>query len=235
MNDFAICFLAYNDEHIDEFNHISKSLLPFKNIFVCTNRINKIVENVNIIETTESFNYNLKRKSIEFALKKFDIILVMDTDYIVDKNIKFSVFNDIVDGLYITWINDTVDFMGKKISVCDTTNEYFNKLHKLNTTNKNLFFIDECIFLLKITDENKKIKFIESWNYIFNETEDVQPNNGNNGAIEGLIIYLSCLLSDINIYKVYDYKKLDNLFNNFYHYFKENNKEKIYNTNKTLI
>lgn len=235
MNNLSFCFLAYGDEHIKEFNHISKLLLTFGDIFVCTDNRSKIIENVNITETSESFNYNLKRKSIEQALKKFDTILVMDTDYhLIDENINFSVFNDLLDGLYITWIDDKVDFMGEKISTCDINNKYFTKLDKLNISNNKLFFIDECVFLLKISDKNKKIKFIENWNYIFNETKDIQPNNGNNGAIEGLIIYLSCLLSNINIYKVSDYKSLDKLFNNFYHYSKEMNKN-FYNTKKTLI
>jgi hypothetical protein len=237
-NNFAVCYLAYDDEHINEFNYISKSLLELDNfnIFVCTNNKYKIIQDVNIIETKEFFNFNLKRKSIEIALKKFDIILVMDTDYkIINKNIDFSFLYELNDGIYVKWFDNMVDFMGEKMSSSDNNNLYINKLYELNTINNELFFIDECIFLLKISDEIKKNNFIENWNNIFNETVHVQPNNGKNGAIEGLIIYLSCLLSGIDIYKVDDYNKINNLFNKFYHYSQEINKEKIYSINKTLI
>ena len=64
MKEFALCFLAYGDEHIDEFNDVSKKILsthPLSNIFVLTDDKSKIHnQSINIFETQEEFNFNLK-------------------------------------------------------------------------------------------------------------------------------------------------------------------------------
>ena len=45
MKEFALCFLAYGDEHIEEFNKTCNKILsthPLSNIFVLTNDKSKI-------------------------------------------------------------------------------------------------------------------------------------------------------------------------------------------------
>lgn len=236
MTKIAFCFLAVGNEHINEFNYISNKLSKFGEIFVCTDDESKINKNFNIIKNNDAFNYNLKRKSIDNALKTHDTIIAMDTDYyLINDNLNFSSIDQLSDGMYVVWIDNSVFFMKDIITIENTKSEYVKKLIELNDTNKDLFFIDECIFLLKISDKEKKNNFINNWNKIFLETEHIQPNNKNNGAMEGLIIYLSCLKSGIDVYETKKFELLQKQLNNFYHYSKENNKESIYNLHKNKI
>jgi hypothetical protein len=201
--NFAICFLAYGDEHIDEFNLICKELLNINsnlNIFVCTNDVSKIKnKKINIIETKEKFNYNLKKEAIKCALKKFNTIVCMDTDMVLRKNINFEAIDNLDDGLYIT-TSPFKNFKYKKklISINKILNdtEYGNSLKVYANTN-DLYSIDEQIFILKINDLNKKNAFINHWDYIFN---NFQSNDFNQyGMYEGLNIFTAAKLSDIVI------------------------------------
>ena len=57
MKEFALCFLAYGDEHIEEFNKTCNKILsthPLSNIFVLTNDKSKIHnDSINIFEKKE--------------------------------------------------------------------------------------------------------------------------------------------------------------------------------------
>ena len=72
----VFCFLAYGEEHINEFNIVAKSLLqinPKYRIIVGTDSPEQIIKGIyRVIEIKEPFNYNLKRIVIEGALKEFD-------------------------------------------------------------------------------------------------------------------------------------------------------------------
>ena len=60
MINFALCFLAYGDEHITELNSIGNTLSNYPT-FVLTDYKTKIKnKSINVIETTEDFNFNLK-------------------------------------------------------------------------------------------------------------------------------------------------------------------------------
>ena len=73
MKEFALCFLAYGDEHIKEFNKVCNKILvshPLSNIFVLTNDKSKIDNHtINIFEKQEDFNFNLKRYIIFWVIK----------------------------------------------------------------------------------------------------------------------------------------------------------------------
>ena len=84
MKEFALCFLAYGDEHIKEFNKVCNKILvshPLSNIFVLTNDKSKIDNHsINIFEKQEDFNFNLKRYIIAEAFETYDTIIMLDTD-----------------------------------------------------------------------------------------------------------------------------------------------------------
>ena len=86
--NFALCFLAYGEEHINEFNVISTKILnrtPTLPIFVLTDDKSKIDNvSIKIIETQEEFNFNLKRYVVAEAFKEYDTIILLDTDINLD-------------------------------------------------------------------------------------------------------------------------------------------------------
>ena len=98
--DFAITFLAFGEEHINEFNTTTKQLLDFDNnlhIYVVTDN-KELIENkdIHIREIDEPFNYNLKRKSFDFAFEQHNVVMYMDTDILIKKDINdilFSAYN----------------------------------------------------------------------------------------------------------------------------------------------
>jgi hypothetical protein len=219
--DFAICFLAYGNEHINEFNIICNSLLTLNanlNIFVCTNDVSKINnKNINIIETAKQFNYNLKRESIKFALKKFDTILCMDTDMVLRNNIDFSIIDNLLeDGLYLTQSPYRVfRYRGQLVSsygILNNTN--YGKLLKEYANTNDLYFSDEQIFVLKIKDKSKKENFINHWDYIFDNFQPIELNEY--GMYEGLNIYTSAKLSELSIHL--PNTNLNTFFKSFSHY-----------------
>lgn len=220
----SLSFLAIGKKHIKECLFIINSLIKNNklNFVVVTDDPDSFINlPIKIIKIDENFNYNLKRKPLQEALKLSDISIMMDTDILIFNNrINFSILYNIPDGLYVTWRNDSVNFMGKKISINDK-NEYFEKLKTFNNSNIPLQFIDEYFIILKLSDNEKKIEFIKNWNKYFEKTKEIQPNNGRPGAIEGLIIYLSAILSNINIYDIRDNNKILLFVKNFYHYNKE--------------
>jgi len=91
--NYGICFLAYGEEYIKEFNIVAESLIKLNNefkIFVVTDQPDWIINGVyKIIKVEEEFNFNLKRIVIEEALKENDTILFLDTDIFIRNGIDF--------------------------------------------------------------------------------------------------------------------------------------------------
>ena len=89
---YCFCFLAYGDEHIDEFNIVAKSLLklnPEYKIIVGTDSEDKIIDGVyKIIKIDEPFNYNLKRIVIKEAFVDFNTLILWT--FIMCADIKFT-------------------------------------------------------------------------------------------------------------------------------------------------
>ena len=227
MKNFAICSLAYGDEHINEFNLLCKSLLSIDNslvIYVCTDDKTKIEnQSINIVETVESFNYNLKRVSIETAFEKYDTILFLDTDMFVNKSVDFSAIDKIDrDGFHTSSTPYTVfTHQDERISVLrllrDT--DYGRIIRKLNNDSEDLTFLDEQLFIIKITDKEKRKQFIDNWENIFQKTKHYHIKDKvyqNSGIYEGLIISLACRLANVDI--IHKYEILNIFYNAFSHF-----------------
>lgn len=216
MNNFGLCFLAYGTEHIDEFNVLSADILsrnPSLNIFALTNDKTKINTNVHIIETGEEFNFNLKRLVIDEAFKHYDTVILLDTDIkILDYS--FTFMSDVVsDGMYVKWISPKLTHKGFRLD--NRNNDYCVELEKLNGSNLPIQFIPEYCVVIKIGDQSKRIEFTGRWGDIHNKIKDVEPTDRHydlNGAVEGCIMYLTCL--DLNV----PIKQSDNLFGSIVHY-----------------
>lgn len=191
--DFALCFLAYGDEHIDEFNNLVDSILEYPT-FVLTDDSSKIYkhQSINIIETNEPFNFNLKRIVINEAFKTYDTVLLLDTDITINSIEFISTIEK--DGMYVEWIDPKLTHKGDRLDMYN--NEYCIQLTKLNKHRLPIQFIPEYCVSIKIADFDKRFKFIERWNEIHNLIKEFEPTDRNynlNGAIEGCIMYLSCM------------------------------------------
>lgn len=233
MNTFAICSLAYGERCIGEFNQLVESLdkiNPNLNIFVCTNDKSKIQkQSINIIETTKPFNYNLKMVAIESALLNFSKVICVDSDGIFYPNTDFSFINNLTDNsFYCYHKTKLIKWLGNRIEISkllngktkfDNFNEYGMALNEIKDNN-DLEFIDEGIFLISLTDINKRKEFINEWKYILNYTQKGQTSDKDNiflpGAFEGIILNMICKKLKINI-EVYP-KILIDFFNSFLHY-----------------
>lgn len=194
--DIALCFLAYGDEHITEFNNLGNYLSDYPT-FVLTNDKTKIKnKSINVIETTEDFNFNLKRYSVQEAFKNYDTVVLLDTD--VDMN-SFSITSEIeLDGVYVKWVDPKLTHKGFRMDT--KNNEYLIELSKLNKHSLPIQFIPEFCIAIKISDYTKRIKFIERWSQIHNLIKKFEPTDRHhnlNGAVEGCIIYLTSM--DLNI------------------------------------
>lgn len=201
--NFALCFLAYGDEHINEFNDVSNNILlhnPEVHIFVLTNDVSKIDNpSVTIIETQEEFNFNLKRYVVGEAFKQYDTIILLDTDIRI--NASFNFINQIeTDGMYVKWVDPQLTHKGVRLN--NQNNEYCIQLNKLNNNFLPIQFIPEFCVIIKITDIQKRMEFIERWGEIHNTIKEIEPTDRHynlNGAIEGCIMFLSCLDNNIPI------------------------------------
>lgn len=196
MDKFSLCFLAYGDEHITEFNNLKNHLDDYP-IFVLTDNSNLISSNIpNIIQTTEEFNFNLKRYVVDSAFQKYDTVVLLDTDIDIQT---FEFIDEIkTDGMYVEWIDPKLTHKGIRLD--SKNNKYLVELGKLNSHNLPIQFIPEYCVIIKISDINKRKQFVERWGEIHNMVKDVEPTDRHynlNGAIEGCIMYLTCM--DLNI------------------------------------
>lgn len=198
---FCISFLAYGDEHINEFNIVANSLLQLDSeikILVVTDSAEKITGNIfKIIEIDEPFNYNLKRIVIEESFKEFDTVLFLDTDVFIRNGIDFTSLNNLSDGMYVTEIvglKRLKDVYGS----LEYMKDYLNELKTIY--NEELFLVHEGLFVIKISDPEQKNTFIKHWKDI---DEQTRPHHklayDLPGAMEGLIIWISLQKSNIKV------------------------------------
>lgn len=227
---FCFCFLAYGDEHINEFNIVAKSILDLdKNfkIVVGTNSPSKILKGVyRIIELSESFNYNLKRIVIGEALYEFDTIFFLDTDTFIKNDADFSLLNEIDEGLHaskIVGLDELRDVYGS----LEYMKDYLSILTTI--TDDALELIHEGKFVLHLKDNNKKQNFIQWWEKIDKQTRPYQKLAYDlPGAMEGIIIWIAVKKSMIKL-KIVD-GEIQKLFKSIKHFGKTNLKLK-----RTLI
>ncbi len=196
MDKFGLCFLAYGDEHITEFNNLKNNLKNYPTFVLTNNRSLISSTTSNIIETTEEFNFNLKRYAVNAAFQKYDTIVLLDTDIDIQT---FEFIDEIeLDGMYVEWIDPKLTHKGIRLDT--KNNNYLIELGKLNKHNLPIQFIPEYCIIIKISDKDKRKQFVERWSEIHKIVKDVEPTDRHynlNGAIEGCIMYLTCM--DLNI------------------------------------
>jgi len=204
--NYGICFLAYGKEHINEFNAAADSLLrlnkDFK-IFVATDNPDNIIKGVySITKIEESFNFNLKRVVIESALKEVDSILFLDTDVYVNKDTNFSIIDTIINNtnestIYAAEVVD-LDKLRDVYGSLDYMKDYLDILTPMIDTP--LLLVHEGIFVLKITNKIQKNNFLNLWKELDLQTRPYQKLAYNLlGAMEGIIMYISLVKSNIKI------------------------------------
>ena len=217
MKKIAACFLAYGDEHINEFNGVVANLQNNCNvidIIVATDSPDKILnKNVKIIRIYDEFNYNQKLISIEYALTNYDTILFMDTDILPSNHIDFSLISNLADGVYPSWHGTLQQHFRKPLSIesilngtskFEDVNVYGKKLKEILGSNVNSFFMDEFLFILKISDSDTKKNYIKAWKQLHTATKEISPFDryGNqNGSLEGIIISSSAYMANLNIFR----------------------------------
>jgi hypothetical protein len=227
ITDIGVCFLAFGEEHINEFNNISSQIHDV-NIYVCTDNSSAITTAVSIIEEKKVFNFNLKYKAIEQAFKYHNTLIVLDTDVKLNPVLNLDNLDNLDDGLYTIWAGISQKYRGEKISTYqllsntsqfDELNDYGNSLKQFGADINNIYFFDEYFFVLKISDDDTKTKFIQTWKEIYETTIISQPKDRHefklNGAIESLIISLACHKCGIPILSKI---QLKTFFNSITHY-----------------
>lgn len=228
MSNIGLCFLAYGEEHINEFNIIS-SQLNNELIYVCTNQADLITSTPTIIiNETKTFNFNLKYRAIEEAFKYHNTIVALDTDIKLNPILNTTILNNLDDGLYTIWKGVSQKYKNEKIStyqlLSNTSqfkelNVYGSSLKPFGADVNNIYFFDEYLFVLKISNEDMKNKFIQTWKQIYQKTILSQPKDRHefklNGAIESLILSLVCHKCGIPIESK---TELKTFFNSITHY-----------------
>lgn len=216
--NIGVAILAYGNEHINEANMLLDNFMKCSqniHFYVGTDQPNLIRqhERINLIKITEEFNYNLKKIPLQHALMEHNCVILTDSDVYVKNDIDFSFLNEIEDGLYFNWYSVVNENMTLSSEI---EYEYITKLKE--SIDDDLFFINESTLLFKIDDQNKKISLLENWDNLYNETRHLQPTYRNVGAVEGVIIYKSCLNSNLKPCHMSVDKKIETFFNNFLHY-----------------
>jgi hypothetical protein len=190
------CFTAYGDEHINEYNVLVDSLLKMNDqikVIVTTDDKERIDNRTyKVIELKETFNYNLKRVSIEEAFKETDTVIYLDTDIIFRNNIDFRFLDDLRhDYLYIEELFHLDHFRDRKGSL----NYLGDYITTLSNIHPDLYLINEGMFILKT---NRGLEFTRHWKEIDEQTRGVQKMNDQYyGAMEGFIMWISMVKSSI--------------------------------------
>ena len=166
-----------------------------------------------IIPHYGTFNYNLKRISIEEALKETDTIFYLDTDVIVSKEIDFSIVCDLPKNTF--YINHLFEVNEqKKDGNMDYIKEY---LMAINENYQNLKLVGEAVFLLKC-DKTVGDSFIRVWEKLDMKTRIHQPiKNGNQGVMEGFIIWSAIIESGLVYHHANSESLVRKLFKNIIH------------------
>lgn len=225
-----ICSIAFGDEHIREYNALIDHVLNINKdlkFIVTTDNPEKIDHrSYRIIPYYDPFNYNLKRISIEEALKETDTIFYLDTDVIVSKEIDFSIVSDLPKNTF--YINHLFDMSEqKKDGSMDYIKEY---LMTIDENYQNLKLVGEAVFLLKC-DKTVGDRFIRAWEKLDTETRICQPvKNGNQGVMEGFIIWSAIIESGLDHHDINSESVVRKLFKNIIHLEQDGNK-----FNRTII
>ena len=124
----------------------------------------------------------------------------------------FNSLNELEDGMYSDYIN----FFDLNLE-----HHYQKKIYELSGFYDGLLHVLEHIIILKITDEKVKERFIENWNYFFEESLEHQPLSlvsKQKGAMEGLLIHGCIHKAGLKFTRVFDNPITDYFFCRFYHY-----------------
>jgi hypothetical protein len=229
IKNYGITFLAFGEEHINEFNTTVKCLFDFDNhldIFVITDN-QELIENKNIHirEINEPFNYNLKRKSIEFAFEYHNVVLFLDTDILFRGKPDFDYITTLEEGMYVRWISENTKYKDEEITIEDVLETEYGKA----INDKDIKFINEFLMVLRIDDIDRRKLFTQTWDNLNNITLKTQPNNGYDGCLEGLIIYSVCNKMNIKVER-----PISDFFNNILNVGTLNEIRKT-KTNKTIL
>ena len=227
---FCFCFLAYGQEHINEFNIVAKSILKLNTDYKIIVGTDSPVDIINGVYRTilieEQFNYNLKRIVIEESLKEYDTILFLDTDIFLRNGVDFSVLTNLENGMYVAEIVD-LDKLKDIYGSLEYMKDYLNKLKEIYS--KELFLVHEGLFVLHLTNDIQKKDFIKYWKEIDIET---RPHHklayDLPGAMEGIIIWIAIQKANIKLNLING--KLQNLIEYISHFGSRNRK-----LEKTLI
>ena len=209
----VFCFLAYGEEHINEFNTVVKMLWKIDSnykVVVATDSPKDIIEGVyKVVEIKEEFNYNLKRVALAAALKESNTVVFLDTDTFLRTGINFSELDNLENGMYAAEIVN-LDSLKDVYGSLDYMKDYLKELTKVYTDE--LFLVHEGYFVLKIEDKEQKKSFIEYWEDIDKQTRPHQRLAYDlPGAMEGIIMWIALQkakidvkLTDERVAKVFD-------------------------------
>lgn len=229
IKNYGLTFLAFGQEHIEEFNTTVKCLFDLDNhldIFVITDDETLIEnKNIHIREIKEPFNYNLKRKSFEFAFEHHNIVTFMDTDVVFNSKLDLDYIGTVDEGMYVRWLGEEIEYINQKMTINDILKTEYGKLLE----DDNIKFINEFLMILRIDNPEKRNSFIKTWDDLNHKTLSCQPNNGQNGSLEGLIVYTICNRLNIKIERLEH-----NFFRNIFNVGTLNRFRKT-KTNKTLL
>jgi hypothetical protein len=233
----GICSLVFGQQHSIEFYNMIKNINN-NPIYAFTNnpKLEK-KDNLHITYSDSNFNFNLKRFAIGEALNKHDTIVCLDTDICFTYDFEFDNIDNIEDGLYVSWKGLVQKYKGNKLSINQIINKksgiseidtYGDALIECGATSDNISFFDEFAFILKLSNNRTKNRFLNMWNKIYTQTESKQPTDRHDeqlsGALESLIISLVC--SNCNIPIISNHPTTNILFDSIIHYDsikKENN------------
>lgn len=197
----VFCFLAYGEEHINEFNAVVKTLWKVDSnykVVVATDSPSDIVEGVfKIVELKEEFNYNLKRVALAGALEESNTVVFLDTDTFLRTGIDFSELSNLEDGMYAAEVVD-LDSLRDVYGSLDYMKEYLEELSKAYSGE--LFLVHEGYFVLKVKDDEQKKNFIQYWENIDKQTRPYQRLAYDlPGAMEGIIMWIALQKAKISI------------------------------------
>jgi hypothetical protein len=213
MKNIGICLLSIGEEHIIEsinlIKTIQEKIVGNYKFYVGTDQPEKFIDyEVNTILIEEEFNYNFKNIPISRCFDDCDISVFLDSDHILLEKLDLKDLENVQDGFYGSIYKDYIN---------PNYVEYHETIAKMNKSQ--IPYIFEHMFIIKLSEERKKKAFIENWNHVFNITKNIQPiSKSKMGANEGLIISLSCLMSEIKILDAYYDSNMVHYFKGFYHY-----------------
>ena len=216
MSNICYVFLAYGEEYIEEFLRIAP-FFPKEHILVCSNRK---IEKYNTLTTNNPFNFNLKLTALTKALKKYNKVLILDTDTII-KDFNPDLLSELESGLTVKWFGERVTYLDSSITSKSLSNgtTIFNDVNDYGKTlfkeyKNTLRFIDESCLFFNFTNEQQKAMFISTLEYYFSKLKNKYPiREGKVGSLEGCLLYVIASQVNLGIYK--NKEIFDKMF---YHY-----------------